>query len=85
MGFGEIVRRLLVLSIFFLFQTLSHASESFVVDDIRLQGLERIPDGTLLNYLPLKVGDTFDVSQSSYVIQALYKTGFFKDVKLLKD
>ena len=56
-----------------------------MVDDIRLQGLERIPDGTLLNYLPVKVGEVFDSSQSVFVIQALYKTGFFKDIKLLKD
>lgn len=56
-----------------------------MVDDIRLQGLERIPDGTLLNYLPVKVGDVFDSSRSVFVIQELYKTGFFKDIKLLKD
>jgi len=68
-----------------LFQQVSLARGNFVIDDIRLSGLERIPDGTLLNYLPLKVGDTFDASQSTYVIQELYKTGFFKDVKLLKD
>lgn len=61
------------------------ASESFTIEDIQLQGLERIPDGTLLNYLPLKVGDPFDSSQSAYVIQELYKTGFFRDVKLLRE
>ncbi len=65
--------------------SISHAADAFVIEDIQLQGLERIPDGTLLNYLPLKVGDTFDASQSSYVIEELYKTGFFKDIKLLKD
>jgi len=68
-----------------MFQYDSYADSSFVVDDIRLEGLERIPDGTLLNYLPLKVGDPFEFSQSTYVIQELYKTGFFKDIQLLKD
>ncbi|HED35934.1 MAG TPA: outer membrane protein assembly factor BamA [Gammaproteobacteria bacterium] len=79
------MRRLLVLFILLFVQPTLRASENFVIDDIRLQGLERIPEGTLLNYLPLKVGDQFDVNQSTYVIQELYKTGFFKDVKLLKD
>jgi len=79
------VRRLLLLFVFLLIQHVSYAGESFVVEDIRLLGLERIPKGTLLNYLPLKVGDKFEVAQSTYVIQALYKTGFFKDIKLLKD
>ncbi len=68
-----------------MFQYNSYADSSFVVDDIRLEGLERIPDGTLLNYLPLKIGDPFEFSQSTYVIQELYKTGFFKDIQLLKD
>ncbi len=79
------MRRLLLLTFIFVFQHDLYAGESFVVEDIRLQGLERIPDGTLLNYLPVKVGDPFEKSQSTYVIQVLYKTGFFKDVKLFKD
>ncbi len=62
-----------------------HATENFVVSDIRIEGLERIADGTLLNYLPVHVGDTFEVTQSVYAIQQLYKTGFFKDVKLARD
>ncbi len=79
------MRRLLLLLSILVFQQSLYADSRFVVDDIRLEGLERIPDGTLLNYLPLKVGDPFEFSQSSYVIQELYNTGFFKDVKLLKD
>ena len=79
------MRRLLLLIFTLLFQYSLYADSSFVVDDIRLEGLERIPDGTLLNYLPLKVGDPFVLSESTYILQELYNTGFFKDVKLLKD
>ena len=79
------MRRLLLLIFILIFQHSLYANNSFVVEDIRLEGLERIPDGTLLNYLPVKVGDPFESSQSSYIIQQLYSTGFFKDVKLLKD
>ncbi|MCW9012824.1 MAG: outer membrane protein assembly factor BamA [Gammaproteobacteria bacterium] len=55
------------------------------MSDIRIEGLERIADGTLLNYLPVHIGDSFDVEQTGYAIQELYKTGFFKDVKLARD
>jgi len=79
------LRRLILLFLFLSIHPSLYASERFVVEDIRLQGLERIPDGTLLNYLPVKVGDEFDSSQSVFVIQELYKTGFFKDIQLLKD
>ncbi|MDH5767239.1 MAG: outer membrane protein assembly factor BamA, partial [Gammaproteobacteria bacterium] len=55
------------------------------MSDIRIEGLERITDGTLLNYLPVQVGDSFDAAQASHAIRQLYKTGFFKDVNLARD
>jgi outer membrane protein insertion porin family len=61
------------------------ASETFTVSDIRLEGLERIPDGTLLNYLPIRNGDAVDDNQIAYALKELYKTGFFKDVNLYRD
>jgi outer membrane protein insertion porin family len=62
-----------------------HAFEKFVISDIRLEGLERISDGTLLNYLPVHVGDPVDQEQAAYALRQLYKTGFFKDVELARD
>ncbi|NNJ96683.1 MAG: outer membrane protein assembly factor BamA [Gammaproteobacteria bacterium] len=55
------------------------------MSDIRLEGLEKIPDGTLLNYLPVIQGDPLDETQASFAIRELYKTGFFADVKLFRD
>jgi len=78
-------RWLNLIILFFIFSMSAQASERFVVSDIRLQGLERIPDGTLLNYLPVHVGDPVDLNQVSYAIRQLYKTGFFRDVKLARD
>ncbi len=61
------------------------ALEPFVVKDIRVEGLQRISAGTVFNYLPLKVGDTLDETRSQEAIRALFKTGFFKDVRLERD
>ena len=58
------------------------AAESFVVKDIRVEGLQRISAGTVFNYLPIKVGDTVTEESSSDAIHTLFKTGFFKDVRL---
>ncbi|MGR9106310.1 MAG: outer membrane protein assembly factor BamA [Gammaproteobacteria bacterium] len=58
------------------------AEEGFIVEDIRVEGLERISEGTVFNYLPVQVGDTFDLNRSAEAIRALFKTGFFKDVSL---
>lgn len=61
------------------------AMEPFVVKDIRLQGLSRITAGTVFNYLPVKVGDSFDDSRSAEAVRALFKTGLFDDVRLERD
>ena len=56
--------------------------EPFVIDDIRIEGLQRVSAGTVFNYLPVKVRDTFTQKQSAESIKSLFKTGFFKDVRL---
>lgn len=61
------------------------AMQAFVIDDIRVEGLQRISIGTVFNYLPLKRGDTVDDQATVDAIQALYKTGFFKDVVLERE
>ena len=63
----------------------SHAVETFVVKDIRVEGLQRIAAGTVFNYLPVKVGDTLTEKGAQEAIRALYKTGFFKDVRLERE
>jgi outer membrane protein insertion porin family len=63
----------------------SQAAQEFVIQDIRVEGLEQITPGTVFNYLPMKVGDTFDDSRSSEAVRALFKTGYFEDVRLERD
>lgn len=58
--------------------------ESFVIKEIRLEGLQRFSQETVYNYLPLKAGDTLSESSSVDMIRALFKTGFFQDVRLAK-
>jgi outer membrane protein insertion porin family len=60
---------------------LSHANESFVIDDIRLEGLERITPGTVFSYLPLSVGDEVTQRSLQQSIRSLYRTGFFNDIE----
>ena len=56
--------------------------EPFTVQDIRVDGLQRISAGTVFTYLPVERGDRLDRSKSSEAIRALFKTGFFSDIKL---
>ena len=63
----------------------AHAVEPFNISDIRAEGLQRISAGTLFNYLPVKVGDRFDDLRSADSLKALYRTGFFDDIRFERD
>jgi outer membrane protein insertion porin family len=77
--------RIFSLIILLCVTSITEAAQSFIVSDIRIEGLEKIPDGTLLNYLPVIQGDPLDDKQVVFAIRELYKTGFFTDVQLLRD
>ncbi len=65
--------------------SLSGLAETFRLQDIQIEGLKRIEAGTVFTYLPVKVGEQLDERQTSNIIRALYKTGFFKDVQLRRE
>ena len=43
-----------------VFLTFSGNTLGFIVEDIRLQGLQRVSAGTVFNILPISVGDSVD-------------------------
>lgn len=61
------------------------ARPSFTVGDIRIEGLRRITEGTVFNYLPINIGDTLDSRKIAEAIRALYDAGLFRDVELRRD
>ena len=61
------------------------AFQAFEVKDVRVEGLQRITEGTVFNYLPIRMGDTLTQAQTHEVIRALFDTGFFQDIKLAQD
>lgn len=60
----------------------ARAAEGFIVRDIKITGLHRISAGTVLNYLPVQVGEEVSPASTAQIIRALYETGFFQSVAL---
>jgi outer membrane protein insertion porin family len=58
---------------------------NFTVGDIRIEGLQRISEGTVYNYLPVNIGDQMTPQRLREALRALYATGFFRDVALSRD
>lgn len=61
------------------------AFDAFVIQDIEIQGLQRITEGTVLNYLPVGVGETLTEAKTTDILKALFDTGFFQDIQLSRD
>lgn len=57
----------------------------FTVGDIRVEGLQRVSEGTVYNYLPINIGDELNTQRLRESLRALYATGFFRTVELRRD
>ena len=55
------------------------------LDQIRVEGLERIDEGTVFSYLPIEPGERIDDARVAEAVRALYDSGFFRDVALARD
>ncbi|MDR2215216.1 MAG: outer membrane protein assembly factor BamA [Nevskiaceae bacterium] len=66
-------------------QQIESTFERFTVGDIRVQGLQRVSEGTVYNYLPVNIGDDLTVQRMREALRSLYQTGFFQDVELRRD
>src|SRR5882757_1231611 len=63
----------------------SASDADFVVGDIHIEGLQRVSEGTVYNYLPVNIGDHLTPQRVREAIRALYVTGFFRDVQLRRE
>lgn len=61
------------------------ATDPFIISDIRVEGLQRISEGTVYNYLPLDAGDELTAAATRSAIRELYRTGFFNDIQFARD
>ena len=61
------------------------AQDAFIIQDSRVDGLQRISEGTVYNYLPLDVGDELTPANTRSSIRELYRTGFFQDISFIRD
>jgi outer membrane protein insertion porin family len=61
------------------------AASEFVVKDMRVEGLQRISEGTVFNYLPVNIGDTVDNNRIAEAIRALYGQNLFDNIEMRRD
>ena len=75
---------LAVLPLALAIASVSVHAASFVVKDIRLEGLGRLSAASVYALLPFAAGETVTDERSSDVVRALFASGQFEDVQVLR-
>ena len=57
-------------------------AQSFVVNDIRVEGLQRVSAGSVFAALPVRVGDQIESLEIQSATRALFRTGYFQDIQI---
>jgi outer membrane protein insertion porin family len=60
-------------------------TEPFVIQDIRVEGLQRISPGSVFAALPVGVGDTVDTYAVRAAAKSLFASGNFDDISIARD
>ncbi|MCX2982145.1 outer membrane protein assembly factor BamA [Halieaceae bacterium IMCC14734] len=74
-----------VLLLLPLAQSPQAQNSSFIVSDIRVEGLQRISAGSVFAAMPLAVGDLVDAGLIRSSARALFGTGNFDDIQIGRD
>ena len=78
------LRNIFISILIFCFSSVIYADNSFVIKNIKINGLQGLSKSTVLDYLPSRVGSRVNEEQTDKIIDALYETGFFSSVKLYR-
>lgn len=75
----------IIFGLVLFFSASLQASDKFIIDDIRIQGLQRVALGATLTYVPVKVGDELTPFRSQQLIRSLYASNHFENIKLMRE
>ncbi|WP_438864183.1 outer membrane protein assembly factor BamA [Neptunicella sp.] len=63
----------------------ANPTSEFVVDDMRVEGLQRVALGAALTYIPVKIGDSMNSFRIAQLIRSLYASSHFENIQVLRD
>ena len=80
-----IFKSIILVCLSFVFMADQSRAETFKISDMRVEGLRRISEGTVFNYLPINVGDTVDEVRIQEAIRSLYSEALFDDISMKRE
>ncbi|MCC2638604.1 MAG: yaeT [Moraxellaceae bacterium] len=83
--FRRLPRLLCCVAVFLYASVVFAEDSSFVVRDIRLEGLARLSAAGVYASLPISAGDTVNAERIADAVRSLFKTGNFEDIQVGRD
>lgn len=83
--FRRLPRLLCCVAVFLYASVVFAEDSSFVVRDIRLEGLARLSAAGVYASLPISAGDTVNAERLADAVRSLFKTGNFEDIQVGRD
>ncbi|MCU4675736.1 outer membrane protein assembly factor BamA [Catenovulum sp. 2E275] len=80
-----IKRSVLASAIALGFSGQASAIEDFIIEDIQVNGLQRVALGASLTYIPVQVGDNLNDFRLTQTIKSLYSSGHFDNIEAYRD
>jgi len=65
--------------------TITSFAENFLIRDIKVDGVQRLEEGTVLTYLGINPGDNASQARLARAFRALYKTELFTDIQFNRE
>ena len=77
--------KFIIISIFLSVCAAMAQAESFKVEDIRVDGLQRVSAGTVFAAFPINIGERVDTQTLAKASKTLFRTGYFNNIELQRD
>ena len=81
----KMLRRIFIFFIFFSPYVYLQDTNSWVIDDIRITGLQRVSAGSVFAVMPVGLGDEINKKVFKEIAISIFETGKFDDIKLGRD
>ena len=82
----KIFIRIIGICLAYILVSLTHYSlaQDSVISEIVIKGNQRVENETIISYMDVNIGDSFDVDNLNRNVKNIFSSGFFSDVKISK-
>ena len=74
------LKRILIFTIILSSSSFVVSEEAWIVEDIRISGLQRISAGSIFSNIPVTIGDKVALEDIQNISKSIFATGNFDDI-----